>query len=486
MLTLKNISKTFPGVRALAGVSFAVQAAEIHALCGENGAGKSTLMNILAGNHQPDPGGIIEWQGEPVSIRDYNHARELGIAIVYQERSLVDTLTLADNLFANRPPRTQWGFIDYKSLNRLTSALLQQLDLGHLKPQTLVSELSPAEKQMIEIGKALSQNPDLLILDEPTASLTDRETQTLFRIIRELQAQGVSVIYISHRLAEIFQLADTVTVLKDGIHQITQPVADTSSDALIRSMVGRDLARMEHQTSVREEVVLDVTGLSGGRFSDISFSVRRGEILALAGLVGAGRSEVARAIFGADPTASGSVLLNGKLLTTRHPADALRAGIGYVPEDRKQQGLFLDMDVQDNILAGAFAGDRSLTETEKTQIADRYRTELRIQTPSLHQPVRLLSGGNQQKCVLARWLHLNPAVLIVDEPTHGIDVGAKFEIYGLLRQLAANGTGIVLISSELPEVLALADRILVMHEGQLSGELTQAEATEEKILALAS
>jgi ABC-type sugar transport system ATPase subunit len=486
MLTLTDLSKTFPGVKALSGVSFAVKPAEVHAVCGENGAGKSTLMNILAGHLQPDPGGQIEYDGQPVQIGSVAQARALGIALVHQERSLTDSLSIADNLFANRQPRTRWGLIDYRQLYAQTTYLLARLDVPNLPPQTLVADLSPAQKQLIEIGKALSQQPKLLILDEPTASLTDTETQTLFRLIRELRAAGMSVIYISHRLPEIFAIADTVTVLKDGVHQFTQPTAATTPDALIRAIVGRDLHALERTQYTTGSETLTVENLTGGRFADVSFQVRSGEIVALAGLVGAGRSEVARAIFGIDPRRYGTVHLNGQHLSIHHPADALRAGIGYVPEERKTQGLFLDMSVQDNILSGVFAGDRRPSPAEQAQIAAQYKADLRIQTPSLAQPVRLLSGGNQQKCVLARWLHLSPKLLIVDEPTHGIDVGAKFEIYQLLRQLAAQGTAILLISSELPEVLTLADRVLVMQQGRLAGTLARADASEEAILALAA
>lgn len=486
MLSLDHISKTFPGVKALSDVSLTLQAGEVHALCGENGAGKSTLMNILVGNQQPDAGGSIQLDGQPVQISDFNQARALGIAIVYQERSLVDTLSIAENMFANRYPRTRWGLIDYRELYGQTTDLLRLLDLLHLTPRTLVGDLSPADKQMVEFGKALSQRPRILILDEPTASITEKETQTLFRIIRQRQAEGVGIIYISHRLAEIFAIADRVTVLKDGKHQATLPIGQTSPDNLIRRMVGRDITTLAKPEPVTGEVVLAVNSLAGGRFRDVSFTVGRGEIVALAGLVGAGRTEVARAIFGIDPKTSGSVSVSGRVCTIHHPADAIASGIGYVPEDRKQQGLFLDMSVQANILAGVFAGDESTSASEQRQIATRYKDDLRIQTPTVDQPVRLLSGGNQQKCVLAKWLHLNPRVLIIDEPTHGIDVGAKFEIYQLLRALAAKGTAILLISSELPEVLALADRVLVLHEGQVNGELDGATATEEKILALAS
>jgi ribose transport system ATP-binding protein len=486
MLTLISVSKTFPGVKALAGISFAVRRGEVHALCGENGAGKSTLMNILAGNLQPDPGSRIDYEGKPVHINSVAKARQLGIALVHQERSLIDTLSIADILFANCQPQNRWGLIDRQALNALAMYWLAQLDLPHLHPQTLIADLSPAQKQLVELGKALSQHPQLLILDEPTASLTETEIRTLLRLISALKAAGTSVIYISHRLPEIFAIADTVTVLKDGVHQLTQPIGSTTPDALIRAMVGRDLYAPERTQVAPGNEVLAVERLTGRRFSGMSFQVRRGEIVALAGLVGAGRSEVARAIFGIDPHAAGTVYLNGQPLTLRHPADALRAGIGYVPEERKTQGLFLDMSVQDNILAGVFAGPRRPSATEQAQIAAQFRADLRIQTPSLTQPIRLLSGGNQQKCILARWLHLRPALLIVDEPTHGIDVGAKFDIYRLLRQLAVQGTAILLISSELPEVLALADRILVMRRGQLAGTLPRAEATEEAILSLAS
>jgi len=486
MLKLTNISKTFPGVKALSEVSFTLNEGEVHALCGENGAGKSTLMNILSGNLQPDKGGDILLNNKKITIQNFNYSRSLGIAIVYQERSLIDALSIAENIFANRSPKNRWGFINFEQLFTNTKAILNELDLDFLNPNTLVGELSPAEKQMVEIGKALSQNPKILILDEATASITEKETQTLFKIIKALKSKGVGIIYISHRLAEIFEITDTVTVLKDGKHQITQSVSDSSPEQLIKRMVGRDIVMLEGQSHTKEEIVLEVQNLSGGLFQDCSLQVKRGEIVALAGLVGAGRSEVARAIFGIDKKSNGAVKLNGNLLEIKHPADAIAQGIGYVPEDRKSQGLFMEMSVKDNILAGAFGKSDAVSEQEKTNIAQHYKAELRIQTPSLDQTIGLLSGGNQQKCILARWLHLNPKVLIVDEPTHGIDVGAKFEIYQLLRKLAEKGTAIILISSELPEVLILSDRILVMHLGEIKGELSKEEATEENILALAS
>jgi ribose transport system ATP-binding protein len=486
MITLSHISKSFPGVQALSDVSLEVAQGEVHALCGENGAGKSTLMNILVGHHQPDAGGQILLHGQTIQILDFNRARSLGIGIVYQERSLIDSLSVAENIFANCAPKNRWGLIDFSQLFDQTQQLLSQLALVHISPQTLVSALSPAEKQLVEIGKALAQNPQLLILDEPTASLSDHEIQTLFGLIRSLQQRGVAVIYISHRLAEIFEISDRITVLKDGRHQGTWRTSDTQPNDLIRSMVGREVTALPVFQNTAEDLCLEVEHLSGLRFKDLSFSIKKGEIVALAGLIGAGRSEVARAIFGIDPKTAGSIRLHGQPLAISHPAEAIARGIGYVPEDRKQQGLFLDMSVQENIVAGVFAGEKSCSESEQAHIAEHFKTELRIQTPTLAQPVRLLSGGNQQKCVLARWLHLRPQLLIVDEPTHGVDVGAKFEIYQLFQQLAQAETSILLISSELSEILALADRILVMHEGRLCGHLSRSEASEERILALAS
>ena len=486
LLRLQHISKTFPGVKALSDVSFSVEAGEVHAVCGENGAGKSTLMNILSGNLQPDSGGEIFMDNQVVKIDDFNQGRALGIGIVYQERSLVEMLSVAENIFANRHPKTRWGLIDYPKLYADTQSLLEQLKLTHLHPQTRVERLSPAERQMIEIAKALSQQPRLLILDEPTAGITEQEITTLFAIIRSLQRQGTAIIYISHRMAEIFEIADRVTVLKDGKFQATRPTSETDTDQLIKLMVGRDLAQLTHRFADHPDKLLEVSGLTNARIQTIHFSVKRGEIVALAGLVGAGRTEIARAIFGIDPKTDGTVWLDGQFCSIRHPADAIACGIGYVPEDRKNQGLFLEMSVQENIVAGRFSANKAISAQEQFGIATRFKDELRIQTPDVSQKIRLLSGGNQQKCVLARWLHLNPKLLIVDEPTHGVDVGAKFEIYEILKKMALAGTGILLISSELPEVLALADRILVVYRGRIVGEMSRLEATEERILALAS
>jgi len=491
-LNLKTITKTFPGVRALDGVSLDVRPGEVHALCGENGAGKSTLMNVLAGNLQPDSGEIL-LDGQPVAIPNPQRAAALGIAIVYQERSLANPLSVSENIFANNPPCTALGLIDYPALNLQTESLLAELQISGISPKTGVERLSPGQKQMVEIAKALSKNPQLLILDEPTASLTERETAVLFGVVRRLRERGVGIVYISHRMEEIWQLADRITVLKDGRWQATKAATDLTPDGLIRLMVGRDLhpagSQIEGVSAKTDEVLLSVENLTGGRFRDVSFALHRGEILGLAGLVGAGRTEIARAIFGADAVFSGTISLNGKPYRADHPAEGIRRGVGYVPEERKSSGVFLEMPVAENVISAnlrAAVSGRWFSEKKAALLAEGFRQKLRIATPSVRQKAVNLSGGNQQKVVLSRWLLTNPDVLIVDEPTHGIDVGAKFEVYQLLRQLAAEGKGILLISSELPELLALSDTVVVIHQGRVAGQLPRAEATEERVLALAS
>lgn len=486
MLELVDISKTFPGVTALDSVSFDVQPGEIHALCGENGAGKSTLLNILTGNLQPSDGQLV-YTGNPVRINGPAHATALGIAIVYQHLSLVDSLSIAENIFANRQPRNRLGLIRYGTLHQHTQTLLNQLHLSDLRPTMRVAELSPGQKQLVEIAKALSQNPHILLLDEPTASLTDRETQTLFILLRQLRAAGKAILYISHRLTEIFTLANRVTVLKDGQRQATLPVSELTPNQLIRLMVGRDLIQAEPESSATDEVVLAVTGLSGERFHAVSFQLHRGEILGLAGLVGAGRTEIARTIFGIGNRQGGTVSVRGRPVTIRHPAEAVKLGIGYLPEDRKVLGLFADQSVARNIVAVKPPASGFWFSTRRAvALAEQYRQKLDIRTVSVQERIHKLSGGNQQKTMLARWLLTDPAILIVDEPTHGIDVGAKAEIYALLRQLARSGKAILLISSELPELLSLADRILVIRDGRISGELDRADATEARIMNLAT
>ncbi len=487
-LQLHQISKYFPGVKALEKVDFQLQPGEVHALCGENGAGKSTLMNILTGNLQPDQGRILLHEKETV-IENPAHANQLGIAIVYQQLSLAENLNVAENIFANQQPRNRWGLIQYKTLFEQTQLLLNRLHINGLKPHTLVSTLSPGQKQMVEIAKALARRPSILILDEPTASITEQETQTLFQIIRQLQQQGVSIIYISHRMAEIFAVANRVTVLKDGQTQGTFATTEITREQLIRRMVGRDISHTQRKSVVQNSILLEVKSLTSDRFQNISFQLHAGEILGLAGLVGAGRTEIARAIFGADVIQSGEILFKGKALHSSHPSEAIQAGIGYVPEERKKLGLFLEKEVRENIAVAKqnkFNASAWYEETSMTQTAQEYKEKLRIATPSVFQKVVHLSGGNQQKVVLAKWLLSAPTVLIIDEPTHGIDVGAKYEIYEILDILAQQGKGILLISSELPEILGLCDRILVIREGTLAGELSRDDASEENIMRLAA
>jgi ABC-type sugar transport system ATPase subunit len=486
MLQLRNICKSFPGVKALDNVSLHIMAGEIHALCGENGAGKSTLMNILTGNLRPDNGQILI-QDQPIQLTDPTQATQLGIAIVYQQLSLVDSLTIAENIFANRQPPNRFGLINYRMLHKQTQQLLNQLGLSELQPQQCVADLAPGLKQLVEIAKALSQNPAILLLDEPTASLTERETDILFSLIRQLREQGKAIVYISHRLAEIFALADCVSVLKDGQYQGTERVSEVTPDWLISRMVGRAISEKKKSSSATTEVVLRVHNLAGERFRGISFQLHRGEILGLAGLIGAGRTEIARAIFGIDKRFSGTIQLHGQTVQINHPADAVRLGIGYLPEERKRLGLFMDQSIAQNMVAVRPPGKGHWFKAGRVaELAERFRQQLSIRAPSINQLVSNLSGGNQQKTMLARWLQANPDVLLVDEPTHGIDIGGKAEIYTLLQQLASQGKAILLISSELPELLTLSDRILVIRDGELSGELNGNDATEERIMALAS
>jgi ribose transport system ATP-binding protein len=487
-LQLKGISKFFPGVRALNKVSLDIQAGEVHALCGENGAGKSTLMNILSGNLKPDEGSIL-LNGQEVVIKNPLHAQALGIAIVYQERSLVETLSVAENIYVENQPRQAAGFIDFKKLYSQTTTLLDRLGLSAISPATEVSMLSPARKQMVEIAKALSRNPQILILDEPTASITDSEVTILFNIIRELKVQGVSIIYISHRMSEIFQISDRVSVLKDGQYQGTINSSELTVNKVIKLMVGRDLLEQVYKTSSQSQILLEVQNLTGNAFQGINFQLHKGEIVGLAGLVGAGRTEVARAIFGADSIVSGQILLEGKPVQITHSADAIELGIAYLPEERKDKGLFLEMSIADNMVSAGLkqvASKSFISRKAIQQLAQVFKNKLNIITPSIDQKVLNLSGGNQQKVVLAKWLSTEPKVFMVDEPTHGVDVGAKAEIYSILRTLARQGTGILLISSELPELLTLCDRILVMQNGQLVAQLSREEATEQEIMHYAS
>jgi ribose transport system ATP-binding protein len=482
LLQVHGIRKSFPGVQALDGVSMEVGRGEIVALAGENGAGKSTLMNILSGVLQPDEG-EMRFEGRPIQPRNPREAQALGIGIVHQELSLMTNLTVAENIFCGREPLRAGGLVDWPRMWAAAATLLDGLDL-RVDPRTRAGDLSVAQQQVVEIAKALSLDATLLILDEPTSALADHEVEVLFGLLRQLQQRGVGVIYITHKLKEIFQIADRAVVLKDGRYVGALAVKDATPEKIISMMVGRELSQMYPAKAARlGDVLLELRGFRG-----VSFGLRRGEILGLAGLMGAGRTELARAIFGADP-AAGEVLLEGRPLQLRSPADAIRAGIAYLPEDRRALGLFLGMSVTENIIAATLRkfSRRGFVDRRRTAAAGgRYVERLRIRTPSLGQRVMNLSGGNQQKVLLAKWLEAGPKVLIVNEPTRGIDVGAKAEIHALLRDLAGGGIGVVVISSELPELLGLCDRILAMHEGRVTGEFAGEQATEEAIMAKAT
>jgi ABC-type sugar transport system ATPase subunit len=493
---MRGITKAFPGVRALDAVDFEVQSGEIHALVGENGAGKSTLMHILAGVQQPDAGSIELAGQSNVVITDQHTSQRLGIAIVYQERSLFGPLSIAENIFAGRQPVRGLGHVDQTAMISRSQTLLDEVGL-RTNPRTSVELLSATQQQLVEIAKALSLDSRLFIFDEPTAALTLAETSQLFAIIRRLKAAGRSVIYISHRLDEIFQLADRVTVLKDGRQQGTFAVNEITPERLIGLMVGRELLAVDsrpHDASLGD-VALDVRGLTdlgGGagapELRDVSFTVRRGEIVALAGLAGAGRTETALALFGARQPIRGGIWLAGRPYVPKSPRDAIASGVGYLPEDRKEAGLFLEMTIAENIAAARLAefGGAWQNDARRDAVAESYRGSLNIGARGVRQCVATLSGGNQQKVLLAKWLLCQPKVLLVDEPTRGVDVGAKADVHRLLAELARQGTAIVLVSSDLPEVLALADRIVVMREGRVAGELSRADATEEKVVSLAS
>jgi ribose transport system ATP-binding protein len=487
---MNGITKRYPGALALDNVSFSVVRGEVHCLLGENGAGKSTLMKILCGAIEKDEGTITN-DGSFVSINSPLDAQRLGIGSVYQDFKLVHELTAAENIFLGHEPRASApGFIDFDEMHRRSRTLIQQLG-EEIDTHSRVAHLSTAQRQMVEIAKALSRNVRLLILDEPTASLTERETQNLFRVLRRLKADGVSVVYISHRLEEVFEIGDRITVLRDGKHIVTCFTREADKATLIRWMVGRELEQEFPPAQLtRGEELLRVENLSSEAVHDVSFTLCRGEILGFAGLIGAGRTEVARLLFGADEIAGGKILLKGTQIHPRSPQEAIACGIGLLTEDRNNQGLFLHMNVRENISASSsevFSNRLGFVNSENEQrAANQVVAQLRVKTPSIETGVGSLSGGNRQKVVLARWLATQCRVLIFDEPTVGIDVGVKFEIYQLIQKLAGDGIGIIMISSDLQELLGIATRVVVMCEGSIAGVLDRTEATQEKILHLAT
>jgi ribose transport system ATP-binding protein len=492
LISVKRLSKRFPGVRALHEVQFDLNAGEVHALMGENGAGKSTLMKILAGVYTRDAGEIL-YDGKPVDFASPRDAQSMGVGIIHQELQLMNHLSVAQNIFIGREPRGRLGlFLDEDKLNAQARDILARMHVS-LDPRAVVGALTVAKQQMVEIAKALSFDSRVLIMDEPTSALNEAETAELFRIIRELKSRGVGVIYISHKMDELKQIADRVTVLRDGEYVATVAAADTSVEAIIGMMVGRTLTDVAAPRGAAErgEVALEVSRLNAGPLvRNVSFTLHKGEILGFAGLLGAGRTEVARAVFGADPIESGEIVVRGVKAAIRQPSDAVARGIGYLSEDRKRFGLAIGMDVESNIVMSNLRKFLSfsvfLRRGQIRRTASQFIKLLAIRTPSATQPVRLLSGGNQQKIVIAKWLERDCDVLFFDEPTRGIDVGAKSEIYKLLRSLAAQGKAIVMISSELPEILRMSDRIVVMCEGRITGELSAAEATQERIMQLAT
>jgi ribose transport system ATP-binding protein len=489
VVTMKGISKRFPGVQALDHVDFEVYQGEVHALVGENGAGKSTLMKILSGIYAKDEGQII-LDGQVVELRNPAEAQQHGIGVIYQEFDLAPNLTVTENIMLCREPASRLGWINQRECHRRAQEGLDALGI-HIDLNAMVSQLKVGERQMVAIVKALSLNARIIVMDEPTSALGEHEIDLLFQIIKNLKSQNVSVVYISHRLEEIGRIADRVTVLRDGRLVGSIGVAEASTDQIVSMMVGRELKdffRKEEATI--GDVVLEVRQLgSEGVVHDVSFQLRRGEILGFAGLIGAKRTETARLIFGLDRKDRGEVLIDGAPVDIESPEDAIRLGVALVPEDRKGQGLLVRWPISENVTLPRldhFSSYGLVDVREEEKQSNTYIKSLGVKTPSVRQPVMYLSGGNQQKVVIAKWLMTEPRVLILDEPTRGIDVGAKAEIYALMSQLAKRGIGILLISSELPEIVGMSDRIIVMREGRITGELSRAEATEEKIMRFAT
>jgi len=488
ILKLDNITRKFPGVVALNNVSLEVKTGEVHILLGENGAGKSTLVKILSGAYSKDSGEIF-LNGNKVEIKNPKHAQDLGIGVIYQELNLIPHLTVAENIFLGREFSYPAGLIDSKKIIEETKKLLSELNVN-INPNELVSSLGTAQQQMVEIAKALSLNSKILIMDEPTSSLTKNEIETLFKTIRKLKQKDVAIIYISHRLEELFEIGDRVTVLRDGSLIETKLIADTNRAELIKLMVNRDLKdhfpKREKQTG---NEILKVVGLSTENLlKNISFSLYAGEIIGIYGLLGSGRTELARAIFGADKIESGEIFIKEKPVKINSPCKAIKEGIGFLTEDRKTQGLILDLAVKENISITSLDELTSfgvIKLKEELRISDSYISELKIKTIGSNQDVRSLSGGNQQKVVFAKWLNSETNIFIFDEPTRGIDVGAKQEIYELMNKLTQNGYGIIMISSELPEVLGMSDRILVMHNGEITAEFENKDLTQEMIISSA-
>ena len=489
ILELKNITKRFSGVEVLHEVSFSLRSGEVHALLGENGAGKSTLVKVMTGVHQPDKGEMY-LDGKHVRFSDTRESRQAGIAAIYQELSLFPDLDVAENIFVGRQPTTMGGRIDWRKLYADAEMLLLSLGV-HLDLKQKARSLSIAQQQMVEIARAFSINARILIMDEPTSSLTLNEVADLFRLVRRLRDEGTAIVFISHRLEELFELADCVTVMRDGSYVDTRPIKEVTRDDLIRLMVGRTITNLFPKQDVKTgEVMLKVENLArAGSFQDVNFELRRGEILGMAGLVGAGRTNVARAIFGVEPATAGRIQIEGREVAITSPQQAIRLGLAYVPEDRQLHGLIPAMPITANIslpMLFKYAQRGWLQDKVERKAAYDAALQMEVRANSIWQMARELSGGNQQKIVLAKWLSTNPRILILDEPTRGIDVGTKAAVHALMSKLASEGMAILMISSELPEILGMSDRVIVLREGRVTGHFTRAEATQEKIISAAT
>ena len=490
LLTAEGVRKEFPGVVALDDVTFRLKRGSVHALMGENGAGKSTLMKILAGIYHPDKG-TVQLKGVDIQLQSPLDALENGIAMIHQELNLMAPMTVAENIWIRREPLTRLGFVDHKEMNRKTAELFNRLNIS-IHPQTKVGELSVANRQMVEIAKAVSYESDVLIMDEPTSALTEREVEHLFQIIRGLRDQGIGIVYITHKMSELFEIADEFSVFRDGKYIGTHASTDVTRDDIIRMMVGREITQMFPKEDVAlGEVVLSVKNLTlNGVFRNVSFDVRAGEILGVAGLVGSGRSNVAETIFGVTPASSGTIEIDGKPVDVFSPTEAIRHRMAFLTEDRKETGCLLILNVLENmqlaVLQDRFVKNGFVEQSTLSAECEGMCRKLRVKTPNMNERIENLSGGNQQKVLIGRWMLTNPRILILDEPTRGIDVGAKAEIHRLVTEMAKTGVAVIMISSEMPEVLGMSDRIMVMHEGRVTGFLERAEATQIRVMDLAS
>ena len=490
LLAAEGVRKEFPGVVALDDVSFRLKRGSVHALMGENGAGKSTLMKILAGIYQPDRG-TVRLKGAEIELNSPLDALENGIAMIHQELNLMSYMTVAENIWIRREPLNRFGFIDHAEMRRRTADLFHRLNIS-IHPETPVGELSVANRQMVEIAKAVSYESDVLIMDEPTSALTEREVEHLFQIIRDLRAQGIGIVYITHKMNELFEIADEFSVFRDGKYIGTHASSDVTRDDIIRMMVGREITQMFPKEDVPlGEVVLSVKNLTlDGVFHDVSFEVRAGEILGVAGLVGSGRSNVAETLFGVTPASSGEIAIDGKAVAIDSPTEAIRHRMAFLTEDRKDTGCLLILNVLENmqlaVLQDRYVRNGFVQQSSLSADCEEMCRKLRVKTPSMDERIENLSGGNQQKVLIGRWMLTDPRILILDEPTRGIDVGAKAEIHRLVTEMTRKGVAVIMISSEMPEVLGMSDRIMVMHEGRVTGFLDRAEATQIKVMDLAS